>query len=275
MRFAVLDELEAIAKQARIPAGDERRGRIHPGEFTAPEPEPAPRRHRTADKGKNTRKGTGSGRKTGAVLPPSAKVLNPENKTGQSAAERTALEKEHESRLPDEMVGNFRCANCGWAGWREHAAVTREGKMHATLAFQGCTRCGTMHPAHVGVAGKYGPQFSTRRKEAVRPSRAPGAAVTGSVPANDRASTRLTRSALGKTVDSSETAVQRQDLEGAGPEAVEYVGHRVNCPLGGESPCGADVSGRCGVCDTPVQDHEALTKTAATLLDLRKLAGLA
>jgi hypothetical protein len=238
--------------QPRIPAGDGRRGRIHPGEF-APEAEtesaPRPR-----------------GRKSGSPVPASAPIHARTPTTGESAAQREAIAREHDSRLPEEMAGNFKCGHCGWAGWREHPVITREGKWHATLAMAGCTRCGTLHAAHVGVAGVHSPQHSTARKEAAKPSRR-GAAATGSVPANGRASTRLTRSALGKTVDTSETALQ-------GPAALEYVGHRLNCPRGGESPCGADVAGRCGLCDEAVQDHEVLGKTETVLLELRKLAGL-
>jgi uncharacterized Zn finger protein len=50
------------------------------------------------------------------------------------------------------MVGGFKCKHCGWPGWREHRVVTKEGAHHATLAFAGCTNCGTLHAAHVGIA---------------------------------------------------------------------------------------------------------------------------
>lgn len=238
--------------QPRVPKGTPSKGRVHPGEFAA-EPKKRGRGH------------------AGSPIPKSAPIHQaPSGQTGSSAAEREALAKQHESRLPDEMAGNFRCSNCGWAGWREHAVVTREGKMHATLAFQGCTRCGTMHPAHVGVAGKYSPQHSTARKEAARPSRTAGAATGGgNVMAQAKRSTRPMKSAIRKTIDTGETALL------AAPEGVEYVGHRLNCPRGGESPCGKAVGGKCGVCAAPVQDHEAIGKTDAVLLDLRKLAGLA
>lgn len=247
--------------QPRIPAGDKRRGQIHPGEFAAPKP--------------------GKGRKTGAKLPPSAPVIRngPGGggaTPGSSAKEREALAKEHESRLPDEMAGDFRCANCGWGGWREHPVVTREGKMHATLAFQGCTRCGTMHTAHVGIAGVHSPQHSTARRESARPSRSEAPTGRGGL-----ATVGRSRKPVSKTIDSGETAVQAQDLEGGTTQlqdpdlqGVEYVGHRRNCPRGGDSPCGAEVDGACGICSAPVRDHEALGKTAATLVDLRKLAGL-
>jgi hypothetical protein len=237
--------------QPRVPKGTPTKGNVRAGEFAAKKPR---------------------GR-VGSPVPPSAPIHQAaSDRTSQSAREREQLAAEHASRLPDEMAGDFKCVNCGWAGWREHPVVTREGKMHATLAFQGCSRCGTMHVSHVGIAGKHSPQFSTRRAEAARPTRTADAATgAGSVPANARSSTRLMRSSLGKTVDTAETGLLRQDLAGDG-----LVQHRKQCPRGGDGQCGKAVKGRCSRCDAPVRDHEALGKLdelAETVDVLKRLAG--
>lgn len=155
--------------------------------------------------------------------------------------------------LPEEMVGGFHCKHCGYPGWREHRVVTKEGAMHATLAFAGCTNCGTLHPTHVGIS-----QHANQTN----------AKVHAHVQRRVKKLADLTddeRMDVFKDMDTSETGAIRQ----------EGVGHRQGCPLGGDKPCGPDKGGRCARCDYRVQDHQALGKTAAALIDLRKLAGIA
>jgi hypothetical protein len=147
--------------------------------------------------------------------------------------------------LPEEMVGGFKCKHCGWPGWREHRVVTKEGAHHATLAFAGCTNCGTLHPTHVGSPST--PTTSTPRstrnvksrvKKIERPDRLPPSAWTCSRPSTP-----------------TDTAAVELDDEG--------VGHRQGCPRGGDAPCGPEKAGRCTLCNYRVQDHEALGKTDA------------
>lgn len=74
---------------------------------------------------------------------------------------------------------------------------------------------------------------------------------------------------VAKMVDSSETSLQAQDHAG------DVVGHRKQCPRGGDAPCGKDVKGKCSLCNAVVRDHEAIGKSIADVAaDLRKQAGL-
>lgn len=195
------------------------------------------------------RRGGGARGTVGPKLPASApaktraKPLSPAWHAGkraamsnQATAARAKLAAGSGARMPGVKHGGFKCANCGHHDWREHPVVGKEGQHHATLAFQGCVRCGTMHASHVGVGKDHDDQVD-----------------------------------VAKEIDSSETALQTQ---GGGGAAV--VGHRRGCPKGGDGPCGKAVGGKCSLCSAPVQDHFALThKTIADVAaDLRKMAGL-
>lgn len=205
----------------------------------APKPK-APRKH----PGNQTR--TPRGRKGSAV--PRKAPIHTRKKVHPSAptSHRYHPDGRH---MPEEMVGGFKCKHCGYPGWREHRVVGKEGVHHATLAFAGCTSCGTLHPTHVGVAHRAN---TINAKGRVR--------KMADLSEAERLDVR-------KSIDSSETALGRQE----GPEGV---GHRTGCPRGGNDPCGGEKGGRCTTCDWQVRDHQALGKTHATLIDLRKLAGI-
>lgn len=195
---------------------------------------------------KMARRGGGARGTTGPKLPASAPrhtAPKPGSKAWH-AAKRSALEQQRKAatataaaargrHFPPLRHGGFKCASCGHHDWHAHPVMTKEGAHHPTLVMQGCARCGTMHPAHVGVLHK----------------RQPGEVLD-----------------VVKDVDASETAIQRQD----GPAVV---GHRTNCPRGGDGPCGAERDGECTRCGALVRDHEAIGKSLnATVIDLRALA---
>jgi hypothetical protein len=216
-----------MAGQPRIPSGDKRRGRIHPGEFDAP---------------KQGRKDRGPRGKAGAPAPPSAPIHD------RKVVHATVKAKpgRHDpagGNMPEQMVGGFKCKSCSWPGWREHRVVTKEGAQHATLAFAGCTNCGTLHATTVGVADR---AIAVNAKTKVKKMA-------------DLTDVELLD--VAKSIDSSETALTAEDL----------VGHRRNCPRGGNSQCGREQDGRCSLCKTQVADHDAIGKT---LSELRALAGI-
>lgn len=218
--------------QPRLPKGTPTKGTIHAGEFTDITDDTivgAPAAAR------------GRGRKTGAVLPPSAprnagtsdEALD-EQRHVRVAEQAKAHREKFTAKYPEVRHGGFECSSCGSKDWRAHQLATKEGALHATLGLKGCARCGTMHPAHMHAL------------------KTDGEPVT-----------------VAKSIDSSETALQR---DGDGPA---LVGHRTGCPKGGSAPCGAEVDGRCSLCGTPVRDHQALGKTlpplAVTIAKLRTL----
>lgn len=192
------------------------------------------------------RRGGGARGTTGAVVPRKAPI-HTAPKPGSPAwhdSKRSAMARQGEharaklsagNKPPPMRHGGFKCANCGHQDWRLHRVVTAEGKHHETLGFKGCAKCGTMHPTQLHVAKNEGVLVD----------------VT-------------------KSIDTTETAVQ------PGPGNVggtDVVGHRSNCPRGGDRPCGKAHDGRCGLCNAAVQDHQALGKTIdLTVLELRKRA---
>lgn len=156
----------------------------------------------------------------------------------QAKAARAAHDVKRAKLHPPEHHGGFQCTNCGWGGWHLHHVATAEGKRHATLGFKGCSHCGTLHPT----------QLHLHKTEAAEQ------AIWDDVI---------------KTMDTTETAVQ-------GAPSADVVGHRSNCPKGGNAPCGKAVEGRCSRCSAMVQDHAAVGKTVSGTVDeLRKMAGLA
>lgn len=194
------------------------------------------------------RKGPGKRGTVGAPAPPKAaihsspKVGSPawhaskrEAFAHQAAQSRATLSAKAGRQYPGVRHGGFQCKNCGHQDWRLHRVVTNEGAHHATMAMKGCTTCGSMHPAQLHVAKTEGVEVDVE-----------------------------------KTIDTSETALHKQDLPGG---MTDLVGHRSNCPKGGSAPCGKAIEGRCGSCKAMVQDHAALGKTVDdAVLDLRKLA---
>ena len=194
------------------------------------------------------RKGGGARGRTGTALPKSAPVhsgpkvgskawhaAKREAFTRQRAAAAASAGAARDRHYPAVRHGGFTCQNCRHNDWHPHPVMTKEGVHHPTMVMQGCARCGTMHPAHVSVLHKT----------------QPGELVD-----------------VRKDVDTTETALQRRD------EGPELVGHRRNCPRGGDAPCGKEQAGECTRCGAEVRDHEALGKRGlnATVLDLMKLA---
>lgn len=58
---------------------------------------------------------------------------------------RANLHSQSGHAMPHVQHGGFSCTNCGHQDFRVHRVATSEGKHHASLAFKGCTKCGTMH----------------------------------------------------------------------------------------------------------------------------------
>lgn len=196
------------------------------------------------------RRGGGTRGMTGTKLPVSAPAVTPPEVGSKAwhAGKRSALQQQRAAatstaaaskarHYPALRHGGFTCQNCRHNDWHAHPVMTKEGAHHPTLVMQGCARCGTMHPANAGVLHK----------------RQPGEVD------------------VAKDVDTTETALQAQDVEHT---VTDLVGHRSNCPRGGSAPCGKEVKGECTKCGSMVRDHEALGKRGlnATVLDLRKIA---
>lgn len=194
-----------------------------------------------AAKGKQGRRGPGARGTKGAPAPKKAAIHN--RKVVHPKRPGSVHHDPSGGRMPEHMVGGFKCKHCGWPGWREHRVVTKEGAHHATLAFAGCTNCGTLHATHVGVAAHAN---AVNHKSKVRKLA-------------DMTEADLLD--VVKSIDSSESALQAQDL----------VGHRRGCPRGGKEQCGREAEGRCTRCNWQVSDHDAISKT---LSDLRALAGI-
>lgn len=200
------------------------------------------------------RKGGGARGRAGAPVPRKAPI-HTSPKVGSEAwhsakreafahqaAQARAGHADRKAKLhPPEHHGGFKCTNCGWGGWHLHKVSSQGGGHHPTLAFQGCAHCGTLHATQLHL-------HKTQLEEL------DALAV------------------IAKTIDTTETNVQRQDVGPAGPGVV---GHRTACPRGGGAPCGKAVAGRCSLCHAQVSDHAAIGKTIDDTVGLlRKAAGL-
>lgn len=104
------------------------------------------------------RRGGGLRGTTGAAVPKSAPIHTKPRKGSpgyhheqrlvlQHHAERAraSLHQQTGRHMPHVQHGGFTCTNCGHQDWRLHRVATSEGKHHASLAFKGCAKCGTMH----------------------------------------------------------------------------------------------------------------------------------